>query len=139
MGLSAVADILLWTVVAVAAVIAASRSRFLLREGAREGTLDCLRIMPRIFLGVIGSGYLAEVMPQDLVIRSIGPESGLLGILFACVAGALTPGGAVIGFALGATALKAGAGAPQVIAYSTAWALFAFQLHGWLFGVRPFG
>ena len=32
----------------------------------------------------------------------------------------------MVGFSLGAAALKGGAGAPQVIAYSTAWALFAF-------------
>jgi hypothetical protein len=33
----------------------------------------------------------------------------------------------VVGFSLGAVALKAGGGAPQVIAYVVAWALFAFQ------------
>lgn len=31
-----------------------------------------------------------------------------------------------MGFAISAAALKGGAGAPQVIAYSTAWALYAF-------------
>ena len=48
-------------------------------------------------------------------------------MLLATIAGALTPGGPVIGFSIGAAALKGGAGAPQVIAYSTAWALFALQ------------
>ena len=33
----------------------------------------------------------------------------------------------MIGFSIGAVALKAGGGAPQVIAYVVAWALFAFQ------------
>ena len=127
MDLSLVANIILWAVVAAVALVAASRSRFLLQEGAREGVLDFFRIIPRIFLGVVGSGYLAEIMPQNLVIQSLGPNSGLLGVTIASFAGALTPGGAVIGFALGATALKAGAGAPQVIAYTTAWALFALQ------------
>ena len=127
MDLSLIANVILWTVVATVALIAASRSRFLFQEGAREGVLDFFRIIPRILLGVVGSGYLAEIMPQDLVIQSLGPNSGLLGVAIASLAGALTPGGAVIGFALGATALKAGAGAPQVIAYSTAWALFALQ------------
>ena len=39
----------------------------------------------------------------------------------------MTPGGAVVGFAIGAAALKSGAGAPQVIAYTTAWSLYALQ------------
>ena len=43
------------------------------------------------------------------------------------IAGAATPGGPVIGFSIGAVALKAGGGPPQVIAYVIAWALFAFQ------------
>ena len=43
------------------------------------------------------------------------------------IGGALTPGGPVVGFSIGAAALKSGAGAPQVIAYSTAWALYAIH------------
>ena len=38
-----------------------------------------------------------------------------------------TPGGPVVGFSIGAVALKVGGGPPQVIAYVIAWALFAFQ------------
>jgi hypothetical protein len=54
------------------------------------------------------------------------------------VGGAFTPGGPVIGFSIGAAALKGGAGAPQVIAYITAWALFAFQrVLIWELGVMP--
>ena len=33
----------------------------------------------------------------------------------------------MVGFSIGAAALKSGAGAPQVIAYSTAWALYAIH------------
>ena len=43
------------------------------------------------------------------------------------IAGAATPGGPVVGFSIGAVALKVGGGTPQVIAYVVAWALFAFQ------------
>ena len=32
-----------------------------------------------------------------------------------------------MGFSIGAAAIKSGAGAPQVMAYVTAWALFAVQ------------
>jgi hypothetical protein len=54
------------------------------------------------------------------------------------VGGAFTPGGPVIGFAIGTAALKGGAGTPQVIAYVTAWALFAVQrLLMWEMPVMP--
>ena len=66
-------------------------------------------------------------MPQDLIATWIGPNSGFIGIVIATLAGAATPGGAVVGFSVGAAALKSGAGAPQVIAYTTAWSLYTIQ------------
>ena len=116
----------LWMIVLAMALAVAMRSRPVLRESAKNGAGDFLRLLPRIMIGVMGSGYIAAALPQETVGLWLGSSSGLFGIALATVAGALTPGGPVIGFSLGAAALKGGAGAPQVIAYSTAWALFAF-------------
>jgi uncharacterized membrane protein YraQ (UPF0718 family) len=118
-------DVLLWTLVAMLALAAAVRSRTLCRDAAREGVIEFIKLMPKLILGVIGSGYLAAVLPQAVLAQWLGPDSGLLGVTLATLGGALTPGGPVVGFSIGAAALKGGAGAPQVIAYSTAWALFA--------------
>jgi len=118
-------NILLWLVVAVLAFLAAMRGRVLLNDGARDGAIEFIKLLPRIGIGVIGSGFLAEVLPRDLIGSWLGPESGIVGVMLATLGGALTPGGPVVGFSIGAAALKGGAGAPQVIAYSTAWALYA--------------
>jgi len=120
-------DLFLWLIVSALALTAAVRGRILLREGARDGLIDFLRMLPRLALGVIGSGFIAEAVPRDLIGHWLGPGSGMLGVLIAVIGGALTPGGAVVGFSIGAAALKGGAGAPQVIAYCTAWALYAIQ------------
>ena len=114
-------------IIAVALALAVNRrSRPLLRESAREGTMEFLRLVPRIAIGVLGSGFIAAALPHDIVGQWLGSSSGILGIVIATIAGAATPGGPVVGFAIAAAALKGGAGAPQVIAYSTAWALYAF-------------
>ena len=120
-------NLLLWLVVGVLAFMAALRGRVLLNDGAREGLWEFIRLLPRIGAGVVGSGFIAEVLPKALVASWIGPESGFIGVLIATLGGALTPGGPVVGFSIGAAALKGGAGAPQVIAYSTAWALYAIH------------
>jgi hypothetical protein len=120
-------NILLWLVVAVLAFMANMRGRVLLVDGARTGLDEFLRLLPRIGAGVIGAGFIAEIMPKALVASWIGPSSGLLGVVIATLGGALTPGGPVVGFSIGAAALKSGAGAPQVTAYSTAWALYAIH------------
>ena len=131
-------DGLLWVIAIALGLIAASRSRALVRNSVREGVTDCIELLPRIMLGVIGSGYIAAILPQEIVGRWLGADSGASGLAIAVLGGALTPGGPVIGFSIGAAALKGGAGTPQVIAYTIAWALFAVQrLFLWEMPVMP--
>ena len=73
--------------------------------------MDFINIVPRIALGVIGSGYIAAVIPAEIITGWLGPNSGWLGVLTAVIAGAATPGGPVVGFSIGAVALKNGGGA----------------------------
>jgi hypothetical protein len=120
-------NLLLWLVVGVLALLAALRGRVLLNDAMRAGVIEFIHLLPRIAIGVVGSGFVAEVLPKSLIAPWLGPESGLTGVLIATLGGALTPGGPVVGFSIGAAALKGGAGAPQVIAYTTAWALYAIH------------
>jgi hypothetical protein len=120
-------DLILWGSVAALGFMAWQRGRTVLVSSAREGTMDFINIVPRIALGVIGSGYIAAIIPPQVITGWLGPNSGWSGVLAAVIAGAATPGGPVVGFSIGAVALKSGGGAPQVIAYVVAWALFAFQ------------
>jgi uncharacterized membrane protein YraQ (UPF0718 family) len=120
-------DGLLWVIAIGLGLIAMSRSRKVFRDSVTEGAMDCVRLIPRIMLGVIGSGYIAALLPQEVMGNWFGADSGATGIIIAAVAGSITPGGPVVGFSIGAAALKGGAGAPQVLAYTIAWALFAWQ------------
>jgi hypothetical protein len=118
-------DLLLWTIVAALALAIALRRRPMFAQSLRNGARDFVTLLPRIAIGMIGSGFIAEVLPQHLIRGWFGAGSGRLGLAIATILGALTPGGPVVGFAIAAAALKSGAGAPQVIAYTIAWALFA--------------
>jgi hypothetical protein len=119
--------VFLWLIVAALGFIAVMRSRVLFRSGVKGGFVDFVRLMPRLTIGVLGSGFIAEIMPQTFIAQWLGPGSGFAGTAIATLAGWLTPGGPMIGFAIGVAALKSGASAPQVIAYVTAWALFAIH------------
>ena len=128
MNISAlIIDTTLWGSVLILGFMAWQRGRVVLVSSLREGSMDFINIVPRIALGVIGSGYIAAVIPPEVIIGWLGPDSGWLGVLAATIAGAATPGGPVVGFSIGAVALKVGGGTPQVIAYVISWALFAFQ------------
>ena len=111
-------DALLFFIAPGWALMAASRGRaccVTARAKARSIASGC---MPRIMLGVIGAGYIAALLPQEVVGRWLGGDSGVAGLCIAVLGGAFTPGGPVIGFSIGAAAIKGGAGVPQVIAYT---------------------
>jgi len=120
-------DIVLWAIVVALALAVFIRRRPMFAETARFGAYDFVMLLPRIAAGMIGSGFIAEILPSRLIPSWLGPDTGTLGLTIATLAGAFTPGGPVVGFAIAAAALKSGAGAPQVIAYTVAWALFAIQ------------
>lgn len=92
-----------------------------------QAVREFLHLLPRLAVGVIGSGFLARALPQDMITAWLGPDSGILGVALAAIAGGLTPGGPVVGYALGSAALKSGAGLPQVMAYVTGWSLYTLN------------
>ncbi len=127
MSLTIAVIVFLWAIVAVLGFVTLRRSRVLFKTGVKGGLMDFVRLAPRLTIGVLGSGYIAAVMPQQLIATWLGPGSGVAGTAIATLAGALTPGGPMIGFAIGVAALQSGAAPPQVVAYVTAWSLVSAQ------------
>ena len=80
-------------------------------------------MVPRLVVGLIGAGFMAELLPVGRIEQVFGESAGLSGIGLASVFGALTPGGPFVAFAIGAAALKAGAGWAALMAYVTAWSV----------------
>jgi len=118
-------DIALWTIVLVLGLALILRSHSLFVDSLRLAAREFMMLLPRIAIGMIGSGFIAELLPSALIPAWLGAETGTPGLALASLLGALTPGGPVVGFSIATAALKAGAGAPQIIAYTIAWALFA--------------
>ncbi len=99
------------------------RLREVLRRFLRNG---------RIFVGVvplalIAAGFLAPLVPTELVGRWLGDEAGATGIFIAMLAGWCLPVPPVVFFPIIAVLLKAGAGIPQLTALITAWNVFALH------------
>jgi len=118
-------DIALWLMVLALGLTLFARTPSLFPDSLRLAGREFLMLLPRIAIGMIGSGFIAELLPSKLIPAWLGAETGTPGLALATVLGALTPGGPVVGFSIAAAALKSGAGAPQIIAYTIAWALFA--------------
>ena len=122
-----VVGLFLWIVVVALFCVLWRKDSKQAATAARDGCREWLEMLPRLAIGVIGSGFLAALLPEELVRTWLGESSGLSGLLIAMGAGALVPGGPVVGFAIGATALKSGAAVGPVTAFVTSWALFGMQ------------
>jgi uncharacterized membrane protein YraQ (UPF0718 family) len=119
--------ILLAGIASVLSLMAYRRGGATFSKGLNDARGQFMHLLPRLLIGILGSGFLAHLMPKETVLAWFGPNSGITGTMLATLAGALTPGGPVVGYALGAAAIKAGADLSQVMAYVTAWSLLTFN------------
>ena len=103
------------------------KSPALFRSSMRSAGLRFVEIMPRIAVAIAAAGFIGKLVPGEIVAAHIGPGSGLYGVIIATVFGAITPAGPIVSFPLIAVLLKAGAGFPQVVAFLTAWSVFALH------------
>jgi uncharacterized membrane protein YraQ (UPF0718 family) len=74
---------------------------------------------------LIAAGFIAKLMPSDLIARYLGSEAGITAILIATAAGLILPAGPVIAFSIAAVFARADASVPALIAFITSWSLFA--------------
>jgi uncharacterized membrane protein YraQ (UPF0718 family) len=94
-------------------------------QGLGNGLKMIVEILPLLLFAFIVAGMIQVLLPQELLSRWIGEESGMKGILIGTVAGGLTPGGPYVSLPVVAGLLKAGSGVGTMVAFLTAWSLWA--------------
>lgn len=117
----------LWLLVAVILFRTWRRRPELLQEIFRR-----FRSNGRIFVGIVpmallAAGFLAPLVPGELVGRSLGDEAGATGIFVGMLAGWCLPIPPVIFFPVIAVLLKAGAGLAPLVALIVAWSVFSLH------------
>ncbi len=118
---------LLYVVATGMIIAAARRDRALVGEGLKDAWGQFLAILPALTVGIMGAGFIAALIPPELAQTYLGESSGITGYAIAYAIGAFLPGGPVVGFALGAAALQAGASVALVVVFVTAWALVSLH------------
>ena len=84
-----------------------------------------LEILPLLVFAFVVAGMVQVLIPQHVVSRWVGAESGVRGLLIGTVAGGLTPGGPYVSLPIVAGLLRSGAGVGTTIAFLTGWSLWA--------------
>jgi uncharacterized membrane protein YraQ (UPF0718 family) len=110
--------------------------------GLKAGGAMTLQVLPLLVCAFLMAGMVQVLIPHKVIARWIGAESGARGIWIGTLAGGLTPGGPYVSLPLVAGLLRAGAGLGTLVAFLTAWSLWAVArlpmeigLLGWRFTV----
>ncbi len=83
-------------------------------------------ILPRVFAGCLLGALVAEILPHEKVSRSLGPKSGLKGLLIATAFGAILPGGPFTAYPVASALLAVGADFGATIAMVVSWTLIGY-------------
>ena len=78
-----------------------------------------------IFAGIALGSVIQVVVPKEVIAKTLGKESGLLGILLATGLGAVVPGGPYVVYPVFAFLYAAGADISPIIAFIVAWSTIA--------------
>jgi uncharacterized membrane protein YraQ (UPF0718 family) len=108
--------------------------------GMKSGLRMTVQILPLLIFAFIVAGMVQVLVPQQLLSKWVGTESGMRGIFIGTVAGALAPGGPYVSLPVAAGLLQAGASVGTMVAFLTGWSLWAVSrlpmevgIMGWKF------
>jgi uncharacterized membrane protein YraQ (UPF0718 family) len=110
--------------------------------GMKSAIRMTIEILPLLIFAFIVAGMIQILLPQELLSRWIGAESGLRGIFIGSIAGGFAPGGPYVSLPIAAGLLRSGASVGTMVAFITGWSLLAFGrlpmevgILGWKFTV----
>ena len=96
-------------------------------------------MIPLLLAAFAITGFLQVLISKEQVKRLLGSTAGWRGILLACVAGGLIPGGPYVYYPIAAALIHSGAGLGAIIAFVTAknmWSLSRLPMEIALLGAR---
>jgi uncharacterized membrane protein YraQ (UPF0718 family) len=122
-----------WSTISIAVLVAISAALVYRRDGA-AGVWEILKhdltlfggILPRVLAGCLLGAFITEILPHEKVSRSLGPNSGLKGLLIGAAFGAILPGGPFTAYPVASALLTVGADFGATIAMVVSWTLIGY-------------
>jgi uncharacterized membrane protein YraQ (UPF0718 family) len=122
-----------WSMIFILVLVVVSAALVWRRDGI-DGVLEILThdvslfggIMPRVLAGCLLGAFITEILPHEKVSRSLGPKSGLKGLLIGTAFGAILPGGPFTAYPVAAALLTVGADFGATIAMVVSWTLIGY-------------
>lgn len=123
--MSGMGTLIIYVFMFVLGGVALARRDGSFRQGLIRGVEQFIKIVPRMLCALIAAGFVAKLIPTEIISRFLGAEAGAIAILVGTLTGFIVPSGPVISFSIAAALANQGASVPALIAFITAWSLFA--------------
>ena len=122
-----------WSMIVIGVLVAISTLLVYRRHGI-DGVTAILTndltlfggILPRVLAGCLLGAFIAEILPHEKVSRSLGPNSGLKGLLIGAAFGAILPGGPFTAYPVASALLAVGADFGATISLVVSWTLIGY-------------
>jgi len=93
--------------------------------GLQSALTMTIEVLPLLVFAFIVAGMVQVLLPQEIISKWIGDESGLRGIMIGTVTGGFCPGGPYVSLPLAAGIFRSGASLGTMVAFLTGWSLWA--------------
>ena len=94
-------------------------------EGMRSALGMTVSVLPLLLFAFVVAGMVQTLVSAENISRWVGAESGMRGIVIGTIAGGLAPGGPYVSLPVAAGLVRSGAGTGTMVAFLTAWSLWA--------------
>jgi len=94
-------------------------------QAVRRTAEQLVILAPRVVCALIAAGFIAKLIPGEVIGRFLGDAAGGTAILVAFVLGMIVPAGPVVAFAIAAVFARAGASTPALVTFVTSWSVLA--------------
>ncbi len=97
------------------------------QQGLIRGAEQLIKLLPRMLCALVAAGFLAMLVPTEVISSFLGAEAGFMAIVIGTLAGMIIPAGPAISFSIAAVLANEGASVPALVAFTTSWSVFALH------------
>ncbi len=119
--------ILLAVIAFLLLIIAYFQGKEVCFSGLKIGGKMFINILPLLVFAFIIAGLVQVLLPKEIISNWLSDRAGFRGILIACLAGTMTPGGPYVSFPIAFSLYKSGAGIGSVVTYVAAWKMWTIS------------
>ncbi len=98
-----------------------------LRTGLTRAFEQFVILIPRLLVAMIAAAFIVQLIPNHVISNYLSDNSPWIAIFIGSLTGLIIPAGPVVVFSMAASFANAGASTAALVAFITAWTIFALH------------